>query len=71
MSRFTLLPRFPVVLLRSGSHTGKIAVIAEIIDHNRVSHELISVGGLFSSLYRLLSTDLPPVSLAMLAPIDT
>ena len=28
--------RFLVVLLRSGPHAGKIAVIAEIIDHNRV-----------------------------------
>lgn len=27
---------FPVVLLRSGPHAGKTAVIAEIIDHNRV-----------------------------------
>jgi ribosomal protein L14E/L6E/L27E len=26
-----------VVLLKSGPHTGHIAVIAEIIDHNRVS----------------------------------
>jgi large subunit ribosomal protein L14e len=27
----------PVVLLKSGPHAGHIAVIAEIIDHNRVS----------------------------------
>lgn len=39
--------RFLVVLLRSGPHAGKIAVIAEIIDHNRVR------SGFF------LDTDLP------------
>lgn len=27
----------PVVLLKSGPSTGRVAVIAEIIDHNRVS----------------------------------
>ena len=30
------MPDFAVVLLRSGPHAGKTAVIAEIIDHNRV-----------------------------------
>lgn len=61
---------FSVVLLRSGTHTGKIAVIAEVVDHNRVSRGRTSMGGPFSSLYnRLLSTDLPRVSPAMFAPI--
>lgn len=39
--------RFLVVLLRSGPHAGKTAVIAEIIDHNRVRSRF------------LLDTDLP------------
>ena len=34
-----MVPDFPVVLLRSGPHAGKTAVIAEIIDHNRVCTE--------------------------------
>ena len=35
------VPTHSVVLLRSGPHASRIAVIAEIIDHNRVSTQWI------------------------------
>ena len=42
-----MVPIFSVVLLRSGPHAGKTAVIAEIIDHNRVSDRPILAYGPF------------------------
>jgi hypothetical protein len=36
-----LTPDIPVVLLKSGPHAGRIAVITEIMDHNRVSLLLV------------------------------
>lgn len=45
----------PVVLLNSGPSTGKIAVIAEIIDHNRVtSHPMCPVCSLILSYQAII-----------------
>ena len=62
---------FLVVLLRSGPHAGNIAVIAEIIDHNRVRSRSVLGYNPFLNFCRPSLMDQRPVSPAMPSPTDT